>query len=163
MVGLGALRKLGEGALLQGRVLRPRPSLIPLGHPGRLSRRACAEGPDAQYLRECGGRCVAAVQGGGAGPGAGRLDHHGAGGVSHRDGEKPFTVAAPAPSPWGNPGQNTGNEDTNKKHIEGNDGQRWLRPHGAQVQAVGRPRVLTQPREGPCPVGTAGSAGPTRT
>ena len=33
--GLGALRKLGEGVLLWGRVLRPLPSLTPLGRPGR--------------------------------------------------------------------------------------------------------------------------------
>ena len=106
---------------------------------------------------------MAAVPGGGAGPGAGRLDHRGAGGVGHRDGEKPFTVAAPTPSPQENPGQNTGNKDTNKKHIKGNNGQWWVRPTGLRLMLWGSPGYTHGLRKGPDPVGTPGSAGSPRT
>lgn len=90
-----------------------------------VTRRARAEGPDAQRLRGRGGRRAAAVPGEGAGRGGGRLDRHRAGGVGHGDGEQPFSIAAPSPLPGilgRTQGTKTGKETTNEKHITGNRG-----------------------------------------
>ena len=70
---------------------------------------------------------MAAVPGGGAGLGAGWLDPHGGGRVSHSDGEKPSTVPAPMPPLLMHP--STGNKDrereiANKKPIKD---ERWTK------------------------------------
>lgn len=143
--GLGATRERGGES----------PGAAPCSDVPRLSwatRRARAEGPDAQHLRGRGRRCVAAVPGGGAGPGGGRLDPHGAGGLGHSDGEKPFTAPSLSPlfsSPRERLGQDTGDkarkrETVRKKHMECKGGADTVSAHGAQTRSVGQAHTCPQ-------------------
>lgn len=116
---LGSPRTVGGGAVPEGRVLRPLPALT--------RRSARAEGPDAQRLRERGGRRAAAVPGGGAGRG-GRLDPLGAGGDGHGDGEKPLSPGGT----WAeHRRQGEGKRPQLRSTQRTRDGQRRLDPQGS--------------------------------